>query len=155
MMHVMGTVQLSDQGRDAVRDREITATLRISPAWRDLRPLRGLVAAAAAAAGVDVDDAQLVVTELAANALTHTRSATLGADLWLAGAVGRLVVCVTDAGGPTAGPVSPAAYAPGDLSGRGLALVEALSGAWGVVGDVAGRMVWARFTGPHAAGGAS
>ena len=93
-----------------------------------------------------VDAAELVVSELAGNAILHSESGKpdgfftlhLGtfADCWLirvedAGGVKEPQVCRTESGE--------------EESGRGLALVSALSLGWGVVGSREARSVWAEI----------
>jgi serine/threonine-protein kinase RsbW len=86
-------------------------------------------------------DALIVLSELATNAVLHSRSKhdffTVHAELadWHA----RLVV--EDAGG-TWEPPGPAETD----GGRGLQIVAALADAWGIDGDASGRVVWARLT---------
>ena len=87
------------------------------------------------------DDAVLVVSEVASNAVLHSKSAG-----------DRFTVCVElhdtycyieceDAGGPWH-PQPPDAERP-----HGLDVVEALAGpdGWGVDGDSSGRVVWVRL----------
>lgn len=97
-------------------------------------------------AGALADDALLVVSELVTNAIIHARSACR-VDLRLAGEV--LDVAVTDFGPGTPEPQPPSTTRPG---GRGLALVSALSTAWGVDPVAAdrgdGKVVWARLSAP-------
>ena len=87
------------------------------------------------------DDALIVLTELATNAILHSRSGhdffTVRAEL--TGHHARLVV--EDAGGTWQQP-GPA----GTDGGRGLQIVAAIAEAWGVDGDDRGRAVWARLT---------
>lgn len=98
--------------------RFVSCTLQ---AWRE----PGLVA-----------DAQLVVSELATNALQH--------------AVSPYSVCVTRAGSVVRIAVTDVAPVHPELqdatedgvSGRGMALVEAVSARWGVADDPAGKVVW-------------
>ncbi len=85
------------------------------------------------------DDAALVVSELATNAVLHSRSRhgvfTVHSELFRTHA--QIEVC--DAGGT---------WEPGDTStdgGRGLGIVAALAAEWGVDGDARGRTVWARL----------
>ncbi len=99
---------------------------------------RRLAVAAAERVGVDVEDAALLVTELASNALRHGGP---GVDLWvrpLAG--GGLRVEVVD-GHATALPVvrTPELDAEG---GRGLLIVQALARDWGTDRLSAGKCVW-------------
>jgi serine/threonine-protein kinase RsbW len=89
-------------------------------------------------AGEAVEDAVLVISELAANAVQHTRSG--GPHGWyrvlLRAGVTRLRMQVTDAGSATR-PMARRARGPEDFaaSGRGLQLVEALAVRWYVGGD--------------------
>jgi anti-sigma regulatory factor (Ser/Thr protein kinase) len=92
-----------------------------------------------------LDDLILIATELATNAVTHTRSGGVG---------GRLTVDVTwsldcarvvvgDQGSDEA-PGCPGEDQPDDAeNGRGLLMVAALSSAWGLAGNAAARWVWA------------
>jgi anti-sigma regulatory factor (Ser/Thr protein kinase) len=85
------------------------------------------------------DTAELLTTELVANALRHTRH---GADLTarLCGGPGRrLRVEVRDFTDRL-----PAVRSAGEgaTSGRGLFLVEALADAWGVLPEGGGKVIW-------------
>jgi serine/threonine-protein kinase RsbW len=86
-------------------------------------------------------DALIVLSELATNAVLHSRSRhdvfTVHAELTDCHA--RLVV--EDAGGAWEPPTSA-----GGESGRGLQIVAALAEAWGIYGDASGWVVWARLT---------
>ena len=86
-----------------------------------------------------VADAALVVTELAANALLHVRSAFRVALAWGPGVVW---VSVQD-------PSSVQPVRRGDeqltMSGRGLGLVGALANRWGVEVLPEGKVVWAEL----------
>jgi serine/threonine-protein kinase RsbW len=78
-----------------------------------------------------VDDARLVATELVGNAVRHARPLRNGTVLvrWHEeGTALELSVC--DGGGETAPELVDAA--PTDVSGRGLAIVDALSSTWWV-----------------------
>ncbi|MGW5973820.1 ATP-binding protein [Streptomyces sp. NPDC055186] len=79
------------------------------------------------------DAVELVVAELAANAVTHGRAPGRDAELRLtAEPCGTLVqVEVSDARGERR-PVMPRGERPDMDGGRGLVLVEALAGEWGV-----------------------
>jgi len=108
---------------------------------------RQLTASAAADAGVDVDDAALLVTELASNALRHGGP---GVDLWLRPAVdGGLRVELVDGHATSVPRVQvPDAEAEG---GRGLLIVTVLARSWGTERLSAGKCVWFEL-GPVAAG---
>ncbi|MFF8989579.1 ATP-binding protein [Streptomyces sp. NPDC014983] len=101
-----------------------------------------------------VDDAVLILSELLSNACKHgrplggtrTRSGDGhdGGDVraaWRVDARGRLIVEVTDGGGPTRpAPATPSVTAHG---GRGLNIITALADDWGVRDDVHGEVtVW-------------
>jgi anti-sigma regulatory factor (Ser/Thr protein kinase) len=86
-----------------------------------------------------VDDAVLVLSELAGNALLHAGDACRVA---IAQSGDHVRIEVEDAS-----PVVPApnAYGPEAHTGRGLALVAALSSAWGVSLHDGGKMVWSEI----------
>ena len=99
---------------------------------------RRLVVDATGAAGVDVDDAALLVTEVASNALRHGGP---GVDLWLRDAEGGgLRVEIVDGRAEAL----PRVLAPTDDAegGRGLLLVSALARDWGTDRLSAGKCVW-------------
>lgn len=83
--------------------------------------------------------AALVVSELAANAVLHSRSGHGVFTVRAETSPGFLRVEVADAGG---------AWEPDDSGdgGRGLVIVAALAAGWGVDGDVTGRTAWATIT---------
>ncbi|MEV5144395.1 ATP-binding protein [Streptomyces sp. NPDC052727] len=96
-----------------------------------------------------IDDAVLILSELLSNACKHGRplgDAPAGdGDVraaWRVDARGRLIVEVTDGGGPTRpAPATPSVTAHG---GRGLNIITALADDWGVRDDVQGEVtVWA------------
>lgn len=95
-----------------------------------------------------IDDAVLILSELLSNACKHGRP--LGDEPAGDGAVraawridprGRLIVEVTDGGGPTRpAPAHPSVTAHG---GRGLNIIEALADDWGVRDGIRGEVtVW-------------
>jgi anti-sigma regulatory factor (Ser/Thr protein kinase) len=97
-----------------------------------------------------IDDAVLILSELLSNACRHGRP--LGDALtgdgdgdvlaaWRVDGGGRLVVEVTDGGGPTRpAPATPSVSAHG---GRGLNIITALAEDWGVRDDARGEVtVW-------------
>ncbi len=95
-----------------------------------------------------IDDAVLILSELLSNACKHGRplGEALAGDgdvraAWRVDTSGRLVVEVTDGGGPTSPvPSTPSVTARG---GRGLNIITALADDWGVRNDVCGEVtVW-------------
>ncbi|GAA1420427.1 ATP-binding protein [Streptomyces thermospinosisporus] len=95
-----------------------------------------------------IDDAVLILSELLSNACKHGRplgDAQAGdGDVraaWRLDQQGRLVVEVTDGGGPTRpAPSTPSVTAHG---GRGLNIIAALADDWGVRDEVPGEVtVW-------------
>ncbi|MFF2997883.1 ATP-binding protein [Streptomyces sp. NPDC057950] len=91
------------------------------------------------------DDAALVVTELATNAVLHAVPRP-GADqtgVWLKLTLRRahLVCAVTDQS--ESPPVCPRTDGALEVHGRGLRIVEALSEHWGWTLSPAGKTVWA------------
>ena len=97
-----------------------------------------------------IDDAVLILSELLSNACRHGRPLrdALAGDgdgdiraAWRVDSRGRLLVEVTDGGGPTRpAPASPSASAHG---GRGLSIISALSHDWGVRDGAHGEVtVW-------------
>ena len=109
--------------------------LQAARIWRDV--LTGDLADARLPRGV-VDDALLVASELAGNAVLHARALPDGGLLggWELRS-DSLVLELVDGGSPEG--ETPAAKPPSTErpSGRGLALVDALSAAWGVEERVA------------------
>jgi two-component sensor histidine kinase len=96
-----------------------------------------------------VDDAVLILSELLSNACRHGRPlghAEVGdGDVraaWRVDRAGRLIVEVTDGGGPTRPvPATPSVTARG---GRGLNIISALAQDWGVSDSASGEVtVWA------------
>jgi serine/threonine-protein kinase RsbW len=86
------------------------------------------------------DDAVLCVSELAANAIVHSRSREPGGQFLVRVRRHRddLRVEVTDQGGPWAQPADS-----GPHNGRGLLIVDRLTRSWGRAGDDrSGWTVW-------------
>jgi DNA-binding NarL/FixJ family response regulator len=93
-----------------------------------------------------VDDALVIVSELATNAMTHAKS---GCGLRLALTPTMLRIEVADAGGGTPEPQPPSTTGE---SGRGVHLVAALTTAWGMeVIEGEGKLVWAELPRPTTA----
>ncbi|MDH6625038.1 anti-sigma regulatory factor (Ser/Thr protein kinase) [Streptomyces sp. LBL] len=95
-----------------------------------------------------IDDAVLILSELLSNACKHGRPLgdALAGDgdvraAWRVDAGGRLMVEVTDGGGPTRpAPATPSVTAHG---GRGLNIITKLAEDWGVRDDARGEVtVW-------------
>lgn len=92
--------------------------------------------------GIDasVDDAMLVVSELAANALTHAES-SYRVRLAAAGAALRIEVEDDGTGTPEPKPLTET-----EEHGRGLHLVGALAASWGMeAGEAGGKRIWAEL----------
>ena len=93
-----------------------------------------------------LDDALLVVSELAANALTHARSSY---RIRLSATPMALRIEVDDAG---AGTPEPQPLTDTEEHGRGLHLVDALAASWGMESaETGGKRVWAELALPAAA----
>lgn len=115
-----------------------SAHLHLAGHLSEVARARRLTVRLAERAGVDTDDAALLVTELASNALRHGGP---GVDLWLRPADdGGLRVELVD-GHATALPVvqHPGVEAEG---GRGLLIVSSLARSWGTDRLSAGKCVW-------------
>ncbi len=102
------------------------------------------------------DEIVLCASELAANAVWHSRSRRPGGMFTLQVEVSRgdyVRIAIDDDGGPWAEADS------GLDRGRGLVIVAALTADWGVAAGPAGRSVWAWFDWPASSwvppGGAS
>ncbi|MDA8372135.1 MAG: ATP-binding protein [Nocardiopsaceae bacterium] len=94
-----------------------------------------------------VADAELCVSELVTNAVTHTRSTWAGGVVWVRVEFhpDHLRITVRDNGSdevPTVGGAGIDAE-----GGRGLALVEYLADSFGHRGNYLGREVWCTFAG--------
>ena len=87
-----------------------------------------------------VDDLQLVVSELATNAMVHAETPFL---VTLSASEEAVRLEVLD--GAQSGPVRVSAQVL-ETNGRGVSIVDTLSRAWGVNGDASGgKSVWAEF----------
>jgi len=95
------------------------------------------------------DDVVLVASELAANAIRHSKSGSAGGSFVLQVAVFTDCwhVRVDDQGGLSR--PMPADAKDTDETGRGLPMVAALARAWGTFGGSAGRTVWAEVPFPE------
>ena len=84
------------------------------------------------------EDAALLLSELATNALAHSASGRSGAfTVTVLHPSGDVRIEVADQGG---------LWLPGttgdELHGRGLVIVSSLARAWGIAGNESGRTVW-------------
>lgn len=100
--------------------------------------------------GPRTDDAALIVSELATNAVRHSNSRDGTFELRLRARDGRLLIEVIDEGAATA--ATPAGEPDESLgeprlreSGRGLLIVESLADRWGQDRDGARAMWWAEL----------
>ncbi|WP_326797335.1 ATP-binding protein [Streptomyces sp. NBC_01808] len=97
-------------------------------------------------------DALVIASELTTNALVHTDSSQIVVAVQLTGReLRRLTVRVVDQGPARTARAVDRRDGPGDdlaLSGRGLAMVEALADRWGAVRRSAGTSVWAQLAVP-------
>lgn len=90
-----------------------------------------------------LDDALLVTSELAANAVTHAASTC---EIRLSLTPGALRIEVTDSGSGTPEP-QPRSFT--EEHGRGLVLIDAITNAWGLdVVPGGGKVVWAELARP-------
>ncbi|MQT00645.1 ATP-binding protein [Streptomyces jumonjinensis] len=85
----------------------------------------------------------LVATELVTNSVTHTETAQVGVSLSRVGD-STVRLTVTDASRELP-PSSPATAGEGDVHGRGLLLVAALTSRWGAERLITGKRVWAEL----------
>jgi anti-sigma regulatory factor (Ser/Thr protein kinase) len=110
-----------------------------------LGPVRERVVAAAASWGFpDLQELEVVASELITNAVVHSGTdAVLTCRPTGAGGV-ELSVCDHGAGDPRMGEISLIA-----TSGRGLQIVDALTDSWGIDRASGTMTVWARMTPRH------
>ncbi|MFG2730746.1 ATP-binding protein [Streptomyces canus] len=93
-----------------------------------------------------VEDAVLIVSELATNAVQHTRSGWYGG--WFRVVVGFgddiVRIEVIDSGGDKE-PLVRSVHSQEDEGGRGLLLIAACAKDWGVQDRPSGRCIWAEL----------
>ena len=90
--------------------------------------------------GTAADSVMLVCSELVTNVVLHTS----GPVLFAVGLSGRGVLVEVGDSAPDADMLGPQGSGTRATSGRGLAIVEALSSEWGVTVDTSTKTVWAR-----------
>ena len=122
----------------------IRAHTRLEPIATSARMARRFVLETLAGWGdeASMDCASLLVSELVTNAIVHARSA-VELELSRDADADVLRVAVRDA---SVRPPRMGGFDLEALSGRGLALVEALSDRWGVEADASGKLVWFELT---------
>ncbi|WP_240777487.1 ATP-binding protein [Nonomuraea basaltis] len=107
---------------------------------------RGIVTAALGRDHPFYDDVVLLTSELATNAILHTRSGSGGSfTVTVTSSESAVRVCVADAGsdGPPCVCRSSTPASGGQAtSGRGLPLIEALSHRWGFTREDGSTTVW-------------
>lgn len=117
------------------------ASLELPDDLEGVREARRFVMRTLSEWGVEevLDEASVVVTELASNSVIHARSAY---EVRLALGAHAVRIEVADHGPGTPEPQPPS---DGAESGRGLMMVAALSVSWGVEGGADGKTVWAEL----------
>ncbi len=125
---------------------EAEATLDLPQAMSSVGAARGFVRQKVTEWELDqlLEDALLVISELTTNAITHAES---GCRVRLALNSATLRIDVLDGG---SGTPEPHAATTTDEGGRGLAIVDAVTSAWGleiVPGN--GKLVWAELARGH------
>jgi DNA-binding NarL/FixJ family response regulator len=125
-------------------DPETSALLDLPRSLASARVARQFVAQKLDEWGLQelLDDALLVASELAANAVTHAESPC---RIRLALAASTLRIDVIDTGAGTPEPQPPSWS---EEHGRGLHLVDALTTAWGLEVVDEGKLVWAELARP-------
>jgi serine/threonine-protein kinase RsbW len=134
-------------GRD---EQDTSRTLRVPDLPASVPEVRRVLVADLQSKGVPeetIDESEIVVAELLANAVRHARPLADGTLRvhWKVKA-GVVEVEVGDGGGDTT--PRPAPRAVWATSGRGLRIVRSLAHEWGVTGDGSGCTVWAALGGP-------
>ena len=125
-------------------------TLRVPSTMSSAVDVRRALVSELRALGVDaivVDEAEIVISELVANAVRHAKPLPDGTIRvkWTV-RPGVVEIEVTDGGGPTT--PHPAPHSVWSAGGRGLRIVGSLAHEWGVREDRSGSTVWASMGGP-------
>ncbi|AIR99035.1 regulatory protein [Streptomyces glaucescens] len=138
------TATLSDVNQETVTPVR-NYSVQLSSTRRGARLARLLAAERLRSWGLPLDPAELIVAELAANAVTHGRVPGRDFRLLLYVVGDTLRIEVTDTCGTRLPRVRQAD--PDADSGRGLLLVDALAARWGVTeGPAPRKTVWAEVT---------
>ncbi|HVX68133.1 MAG TPA: ATP-binding protein [Mycobacteriales bacterium] len=123
-----------------------SAELLVNPGLDGVRAARRLASATLQSLPEPIaSDAELVVTELVTNAVLH---GTPPIEFRLKGRRDRVRIEVADAGHSV--PLKGRGSTDG-MTGRGLAVVESLTSAWGVEPTSDGKLVWAELGKPRRA----
>ncbi|MEW1841697.1 ATP-binding protein [Nonomuraea angiospora] len=113
---------------------------------------RGLVTAALGRDHPLYDDAALLTSELATNAILHTRSGAGGSfTVTVSSSETAVRVLVSDSGSD--GPPCVCRTSAQSTSGRGLPLIEALSHRWGFTREEGTTTVWFELLWSHLSAG--
>ena len=95
-------------------------------------------------------NAVLACSELAANAIIHSRSGLPGGTFTVRACIDRetIRIEIIDQGGPWTGLRKSTDEDADDAgqSGRGLTIVAAIASSWGIAGDQEGRTAWCEIT---------
>lgn len=145
----IGLEYLAELLESVVSPFQSQAVIELPHALSSVAQAREFVRETLADWGIDepIDDALLVVSELAANALTHAGSAY---RVRLSATPHALRVEVDDDG---AGTPEPRPLTETEEHGRGLYLVDSLAASWGMEsGDTGGKRIWAELALPSAVG---
>jgi anti-sigma regulatory factor (Ser/Thr protein kinase) len=102
-------------------------------------------------AGLDIDAAALLTSEIVTNAIQHTKSGVDGGTVTIViiGVAHGVLVEVIDDGSSGTPVVKGDLYA---AEGHGLFLVQHLAAQWGYLRDPAGTTVWFLLSAPEASG---
>lgn len=118
-------------------------SITLAPASTSCREARGAVRAfcLANSHGSLADDAELLTSEIVANAVEHSRG-----SIRLTATATRAWITVSVAD-DSSQPIPTSRRAPDELAerGRGLLVVESLAGDWGTTPDDGGKSVWFRL----------
>ncbi|MDP4504424.1 ATP-binding protein [Nonomuraea turcica] len=126
-------------GGDPLGSRDLTVRLPGMPS--QVSRARGIVTAALGRDHPLYDDVVLLTSELATNAILHTRSGAGGSfTVAVTHSDSAVRVCVSDAGSD--GPPCVCRTSTQATSGRGLPLIEALSHRWGFTREAGSTTVW-------------